>query len=112
MYRIQDFYFVSKCPEWILCDERYQQFQTHKPIKLTIKDSIKTQWQVKDPWIDFRLKRDKEFNFHFSVIRLRVRREAAYYLVNGVLPIFLVIACSFAAFIMPIGDYLGIFHYL
>ena len=106
-YRIQDFYFVSECPEWILCDERYKQFQVHKPIKLTIKDSIKTQWKIEDPWIDFRLNHGKEFNFHFSVVRLRVKREPAYYLVNGVLPIFLVIACSFASFVMPIDEYLG-----
>ena len=48
-----------------------------------------------------------DYNFHFSVIRLRVRREPAFYLVNGVLPLFLVIACSFASFVMPIDEYLG-----
>ena len=32
-----------------------------------------------------------DYNFPFSLIRLRVRREPAFYLFNGVLPLFLVI---------------------
>ena len=71
-YRVQDYYFSSQCPEWITYNEKYRQFQIHRPIKLTITASIKSQWQIEEPWIDFRLKHGKEFDFHFSVIRLRV----------------------------------------
>eukprot|EP01083_Nonionella_stella_P097271 273400_1 len=107
LYRVQDFYFLSQCPPWVLNDTKNKIFQTHKPIKLSVKDSIKSQWRILEPWIDFRSERTKEYNFHFSVIRLRVSRDPVFYLVNGILPLFLVIACSFAQFVMPIDEYLG-----
>ena len=71
-----------------------------------MKDSIKTSWHIQKPWFDFRLKR-REYNFHFSVIQLRAQRKPLYYLLNGVLPIFLVVSCSFAQSIITYDDFLG-----
>eukprot|EP01083_Nonionella_stella_P084261 233198_1 len=107
VYRIQDFYFLSTCPDWILKDMKHKVFSTHKPIKLTVKDSIKSQWRISTPWIDMRSDRGEGYNFHFSVIRLRVSRKPEFYLLNGILPLFLVIVCSFAQFVMPVEDYVN-----
>ena len=43
LYRIDDYYFLSECPEWIKKNDRHLLFQIHKPIKLTVKDSIKVE---------------------------------------------------------------------
>mmetsp|Transcript_47451 Transcript_47451/g.76126 ORF Transcript_47451/g.76126 Transcript_47451/m.76126 type:complete len:493 (-) Transcript_47451:169-1647(-) len=107
VYRIQDFYFLSKCPDWMLFDDQYMVFKLDKPIKLTVKDSIKSQWTVEEPWIDLREDRGKDYKFHFSVIRLRVRREPSFYMVNAVLPLFLVVSCSFASFVMPVDEFVN-----
>ena len=48
MYRIDDYYFLSECPSWITKNDRHLQFKLHKPIKLTVKDSIKVQPQKMD----------------------------------------------------------------
>eukprot|EP01083_Nonionella_stella_P175359 610427_1 len=103
VYSKADYYFESSCPDWILDDpdEKYKLFDLDKAIKLTVKDSIATQYKVERPWIDFRSRHN------FGMIRLRVRRQPSFYLFNGVFPLFLVICCSFAAFVMPIELYLG-----
>jgi len=105
MYRTDDYFFLSECPEWLKKDDRHLLFNTHRPIKLTVKDSLKSQWKIEEPWIDMRQDRG-DYNFPFSLIRLRVRREPAFYLFNGVLPLFLVIVCSFASFVMPVEEFL------
>jgi len=106
VYRVQDFYFLSECPEWIKVEDEYQTFKMDVPIKLTVKDSIKSQWVVEEPWIDLRKQREG-YKFHFSLIRLRVRRQPAFYLVNAVLPLFLVVLCSFASLVMPTDEFVN-----
>lgn len=59
-----------------------------------------------DPWIDLRKKRP-DYNYHFSVIRLRVVRDPFFYIFMDVLPLFLVIAVSFAHYAMSMEDFLG-----
>eukprot|EP01084_Bolivina_argentea_P316299 548232_1 len=102
VYSYSDYRFLSKCPDWILDDPqgKYKLFDSDVAIKLTVKDSINTQYKVYAPWIDFGSHR-------FGLIRLRVRREPSFYLFNGILPLFLVICCSFASFVMPVDQYLG-----
>jgi len=105
MYKTNDYFFLSECPEWLKKDDRYLLFNTHRPIKLTVNESLKSQWKIEEPWIDMRQDRGI-YNFPFSLIRLRIRREPAFYLLNGVLPLFLVIMCSFASFVMPVEEFL------
>ena len=78
-YRVQDYYFVSKCPEWITKNPEHTVFKDHLPVKLTVRDTIKTLWRVEEPWIDLRKKRP-DYNYHFSVIRLRVVRDPFFFL--------------------------------
>ena len=121
VYRVSDHYFLKTCPSWIKRDDNEEyEYDANEPIKLVVKDTVRTQWDILSPWIDFRSERGEDngpkqssdssnpkFNFPFSVIRLRVKRKPVYYLVNGVLPICLVITCSFAAFVLPVEDKLA-----
>ena len=109
IYRIDHYFFLGECPSWI-SELPHTEYFYEEAIKLSVKETIKTQWSIEQPWVDLRQKRGR-FAFPFSLVKLRVRRKPIFYLLNGVLPLFLVVACSFAQFVMPsesnIGDKLG-----
>lgn len=50
---------------------------------------------------------DREFVFRFSLIRMRVLRNPGFYLYVGVLPLFLLVCCAFAAFSISSETELG-----
>jgi hypothetical protein len=50
---------------------------------------------------------EADFQFRFSLIRLRVIRQPGFYLYNGVLPLTLVVLCAFAAFAVDSDTNLG-----
>ena len=103
-YKTSDYFFTSKCPQFILDDpsRKYKIFDTHKAIKLSMKDSLQDSWIMFPPWIDF----GHNPQSSRGLIRLRVRREPHFVLINRILPLFLVVSCGFAGLSMSMDEYL------
>ena len=100
------YFFVKKCPQWITRYEKDLPRDVHKPIEQSTADAVKGQWIMKKPWMDLRVER-KGYDFRFGLIRMRAQRDPTFRLLNGVMPLFLVISCSFAEMALPTAEYIG-----
>ena len=93
------FYLCSHCPRWLssrsVTDGESASSSKRSLFHLNITDSIEAVWHLESPVIDFRAQKGR-YRIPFHLIRLRVVRNPSFYIMNGVLPLFLVVSCSFA----------------
>eukprot|EP01084_Bolivina_argentea_P009056 16965_1 len=75
------------------------------PIKVALKESLLNEVTLFPVWCDFRSK--NEFSGRYSMIRLRIARNPLFFFTNVLFPFFIIVSCSFAAFVVSFGESLG-----
>eukprot|EP01084_Bolivina_argentea_P154634 269518_1 len=93
-----EFQFVDKPMHWIP-----DQYDNRRLLKVYCGDTVKTQWNLLSTWVDFTA--ETRAKFEFALIRLRVVRKPLLYIIQGILPLFLIVTVSmFVVFLDATDD--------
>eukprot|EP01084_Bolivina_argentea_P263635 446292_1 len=106
-YIINEYSFSSTCPDFVkraYFHEKYWKnaLDIWKHSILARKRDNVDEWKLLSPWIDLRQERlDYNYEFYFGLIKYRVVRNPNFYMLYIILPLCLMVSCSFAI-LLPI----------
>ena len=125
LYNIMHYSVLQIFPkEWIKTIETGGSGHYDRALQVAKMDSI-TNWEMLEPWFDFRSTRNRlpytrsskdehdYYRFKFALIRLRLQRLPNFFFQQIIIPLFMIVSCSFATFSMDpdewVGDRLGMY---
>ena len=107
-YRMDVYNFKATMPEFVkhaFCFDDYYEHaeELWKHGALVRKLDNIDEWKLLRPWVDLRRVDDYGHKFEFGFIKYRVRRNPHYYMLEMIVPLFLMVSCVFHA-LLPAWD--------
>ena len=107
-YRMDTYDFKSEVPEFVKSAFFHEDYREHaealwKHAVLVRKLDNIDEWKLLKPWVDLRKEDDYQHKFEFGLIKFRVRRNPHYYMLEMIIPLFLMVSCVFCV-LLPAWD--------
>ena len=109
-YRIDKYAFQATVPKFVIDAFCFDEYWSHAvdiwshSILARKRDSV-DEWKLLNPWLDLRHKRlDYGYEFYFGLIKYRVCRNPNYYMLEIIIPLFLMVSCVFHVLLISWDD--------